>query len=187
MQQPKLKVIPRKNIVRDDCSFYIHKSVNSYNYPLHSHEFFEFDIVVSGKGRSNINGTIFDIQKNTMLFFTPADFHDIVLTSEEPVVKYNIAFPTDMIYRQVWSYVPMNCRIVRLSDEDFESVCHVCRKMHYEYKNHLPTAELIMKTGIEWCLLQLADAANSEDNSSIPTGNITAVLAYIYDNFTGNV
>lgn len=188
MPNNQINVISRSNInVRPDCAFYIHHTTISADFPLHRHEFFEIDIVVSGHAKSNINGKIYDIGKNSILFFTPADFHDIILTADEPLHTYNIAFPTSAIYREVWAHVPMSCHLATLSDESFQSAVLVCQQLLREYESASHSAELMMKTGIEWCLFLLAGAAGTGPGGAHPTGDIAAALAYIYDNFTGEV
>ncbi len=188
MSKNQIRVMSRSNInMRPDCAFYIHRTTISSNFPLHRHEFFEIDIVISGEAKSNINGKIYDIGKNSILFLTPADFHDIILTSDAPLHTYNIAFPTSAIYREVWAHVPMSCHNATLSDESFQSAVLVCQHLLQEYESASPSAELMMKTGIEWCLFLLAGAAGTGHDKAHPTGDIAAALAYIYDNFTGEV
>ncbi len=188
MYKNQIRIMSKSNIsVRPDCAFYIHHTTISTDFPLHRHEFFELDIVVSGHAKSNINGQIYDIGKNSILFFTPADFHDIILTTDEPLRTYNIAFPTSAIYREVWAHVPMSCHLATLSDESFHSAVLVCQHLLREYESASPPTELLMKTGIEWCLFLLAGAADTGHDKAHPTGDIAAALAYIYDNFTGEV
>ncbi|MBE7062340.1 MAG: helix-turn-helix domain-containing protein [Ruminococcaceae bacterium] len=183
----RIRVLLNQNISREDCSFYIRNHKIDKPFALHRHEFFEIDIVISGKAKSNINGHVYNIEKGSILFFTPADFHDIIPIGTQPLETYNIAFPTHMIYKQIWTFVPMSCRFATLSPANFQSAVLVCQRLMQAYKNPSPSTELLMKTGIEWCLFLLADAANAlSDNVQFPK-DISAVLAYIYDNFTGRV
>lgn len=188
MYKNQIHIMSKSNIsVRSGCPFYIHHTTISTDFPLHRHEFFELDIVVSGHAKSNINGQIYDIGKNSILFFTPADFHDIILTADEPIHTYNIAFPTSAIYREVWAHVPMSCHLATLSDESFQSAVLVCQHLLREYESSSQPTELMIKTGIEWCLFLLASSADTGHGKVHPTGDIAAALAYIYDNFTGEV
>lgn len=183
----QIRVLPNQSILREDCSFYIRNHKINVPFSLHRHEFFEIDIVISGKAQSNINGHVYNIEKGSILFFTPADFHDIVPIGEEPLETYNIAFPTHMIFKQIWTFVPMSCRFATLSPESFQSALLVCERLLKSYSNPSPATELFMKTGIEWCLFLLSDAADAlSENVQYPQ-DISAVLAYIYDNFTGQV
>ncbi len=183
----QIQVLPNQNILREDCAFYIRRQLISTPFALHRHEFFEIDIVISGKAQTNINGKNYNIEKGSILFFTPADFHDIIPIGTQPLETYNIAFPTHMIYKQIWTYVPMRCRFATLSPSNFQSAVLVCERLQEAYQNPAPATELLMKTGIEWCLFLLSDAADAlSDNVQFPQ-DISAVLAYIYDNFTGQV
>ncbi len=186
-QSNELVVLPKINISRENCSFYIRKHVIDRPFALHRHEFFEIDIIISGKAQTNINGRVYNIEKGSILFFTPADFHDIVPIGPEPLKTYNLAFPTHMIYKQIWSYVPMRCRFATLSPRNLQSAILVCKRLQEAYQSPTPATELLMKTGIEWCLFLLSDAADALSDSVQPSQDISAVLAYIYDNFTGQV
>ncbi|MBE7025497.1 MAG: helix-turn-helix domain-containing protein [Ruminococcaceae bacterium] len=182
-----LLVLPKHSIAQKSCPFYLSRHMIYEPFALHRHDFFELDIVVSGQARTNINGRIYNIEKGSILFFTPADFHDIVPTGSEPLETYNIAFPTHMIYKQVWTFVPMRCRFATLSPQNFLSAFHVCERLREAYENPTPATELMMKTGIEWCLFLLSDAADALTENEQSPQDISAVLAYIYDNFTGQV
>ncbi len=183
----QLRVLLNQNISREDCPFFISKNKIDSPFSLHRHEFFEIDIVTSGKAHTNINGHAYTIEKGSILFFTPADFHDIVPIESSTVETYSIAFPTHMIYKQIWTYVPMRCHFATLSPQSFQSAVLVCERLHKAYQKPTPATELMMKTGIEWCLFLLSDAADTlSDNMQFPQ-DISAVLAYVYDNFTGHI
>ncbi len=190
LKTKELRILPKENITKGNSHFYIARSVNKGGFQMHCHEFFELEIVISGSAQSNINGKEYDIAKNSVMFFTPADFHDIRPKDEnEPVINYNIAFATDMIHSHVWSYIPMSCCIATVNDETFDCITRICERMREEYTKNTPASEQILKTGIEWILLMLAgisEPAGAPNQPQNDTG-IAAVLAYIFDNFTGEV
>lgn len=150
------KLLQEKNVFVGDSSYYIHKATISQNFPLHQHEFFEIDVIVSGTAQSNINDKQYSIKPGTVLFLTPADFHDIILTSEEPLITYNLAFPSSLIYKRVWSTIPLSCKIADLGGDDYQSILSTCRLLLREYENPTSNTELIMKTGIEWIIFWIA-------------------------------
>ena len=65
------------------------------DYPMHWHNFFEIEILLSGAGTCIINDKEYDMQKYNMFFLTSTDFHYIKITDEARFI--NISFDVDMI------------------------------------------------------------------------------------------
>lgn len=62
------------------------------NYPKHAHRTqWEFYIVVSGRGRVNVNDEAHDVQAGDGFVQPPGNAHQIVNTGEEDLVYYIIA------------------------------------------------------------------------------------------------
>jgi AraC-like DNA-binding protein len=61
------------------------------NYPIiHSHDYFEIEIIVNGKGTMLIDSVVHEINPGSICILTPADFHYVIL--EENNLVWNIAF-----------------------------------------------------------------------------------------------
>ena len=61
------------------------------NYPiLHSHDYFEIEIVVSGSGKMLINSEVHEASPGSICILTPADFHKPMLEKDNLV--WNISF-----------------------------------------------------------------------------------------------
>lgn len=60
------------------------------DYPLHWHEYYEIEYVLSGKGKMVINDTEYEIKPGLFCFMTPVDFQQIFVT--EPLQVINICF-----------------------------------------------------------------------------------------------
>lgn len=59
-------------------------------FPLHSHEYFEIEIVLEGKGRQWLNGKEMTLEAGSVYFLTPADFHRVEV--EEDMMVWNLSF-----------------------------------------------------------------------------------------------
>lgn len=59
-------------------------------YPLHAHDYYEMEIVLSGTGLQTVNGREIPLQRGTVYLLSPSDFHEIL--SADNVRLYNIAF-----------------------------------------------------------------------------------------------
>ncbi len=60
------------------------------SFPLHAHEFFEMELILSGEGVQILNGTSYPLKPGSITFLTPADFHSV--TPSSPLQYYNLMF-----------------------------------------------------------------------------------------------
>lgn len=47
---------------------------------MHLHEYYELEMVLSGSGEQNLNGTVYPLAPGTVSFLTPIDFHSLTPT-----------------------------------------------------------------------------------------------------------
>ena len=67
----------------------------SKSVSLHLHDYFEMEIVLSGQGTQNLNGSIYPIAPGTVYFLTPIDFHAVEPEGELALV--NVAFAQELL------------------------------------------------------------------------------------------
>lgn len=65
------------------------------DYPLHFHDFFEFEHILSGSGTTYINSIPYPLKKGSTIFVTPLDFQSI--TVNEPITLITVNFASDWI------------------------------------------------------------------------------------------
>ena len=66
---------------------------------LHLHDYYELEIVLSGSGTQNLNGTIYPISTGSVYFLTPIDFHAI--TPEDSLEVATLAFDDTLLTPQL--------------------------------------------------------------------------------------
>lgn len=54
-------------------------------YPTHWHEFYEIELIISGSGSYIIDGVEKKIEKNTLFFMTPVNFHKVITDGTEVI------------------------------------------------------------------------------------------------------
>lgn len=79
----------------DDSGLSIRRRQLSNNYPLHFHDFYEIEYILSGKGVTYVNNVPYDIEPGSLIFITPTDFQSI--TVKEQLKLININFSADWI------------------------------------------------------------------------------------------
>ncbi|MBR3942150.1 MAG: AraC family transcriptional regulator [Clostridia bacterium] len=62
----------------------------SHNYPLHWHDYFEIEFVVSGSGKQLLNGKEYTLESGTLYILTPNDFHAVY--PDKPLTLFNVSF-----------------------------------------------------------------------------------------------
>ena len=81
--------LQRKTQLRGEGHIFVgHRSVLSF--PLHTHDYFEIEIITSGQGKQNINGRECDIYRGCVTLLTPADFHSVEIPCDGFLTLWNI-------------------------------------------------------------------------------------------------
>lgn len=65
------------------------------DFPVHWHNFFEIELVISGNGVHILNGVAYNVSRGSVYILNPADFHR--LEPGEELVVWNISFDESMI------------------------------------------------------------------------------------------
>ena len=106
------KIVPQllssDSVFSKDASYYIHKSMIRDAYPLHRHEFFEIDLLLTGKATSQINDCTYELSVGDIIFLSPADHHSYLLKedADDVLSVLNIAFPINLIYSGSLAHIP---------------------------------------------------------------------------------
>lgn len=109
---------------------------------MHWHDFYELDIILSGDGRTFLNGKEYACRAGNIVFMTPADFHDY---SCREIEIFNIQFTQESADRELLrDLMRTSGRIGALSKAGQESIRQLvglfekadmsaaCRKLYYK-------------------------------------------------------
>lgn len=100
-------VLTKEEYIGLQNSLHISERTLSAPYPLHSHEFFEIEYILEGKGRHFLNGTWQTLEKNTVYLLTPEDVH--ALYPSEQIRHLNIMFSEDIFHDKIAFETLMGC------------------------------------------------------------------------------
>lgn len=91
---------------------------------VHWHDFYELDIILSGHGRTFINGQEHTFQEGTVVFMSPSDFHDFY---SDEVEIFNIHFSEESVDSELLhTLIHLNSRISCLDDACMQSMMSLC-------------------------------------------------------------
>lgn len=117
-------------------NFSISRNTVAGHYPLHWHDFYEVELVIAGTGQHLFNGQVYTLSPGSLFLLTPADFHEMLNTSEDgqPLTVINLKFTE--------AHLPLHVRDVLLG--------------------HIPAVAELDQARFEWlhnaCLQLLAEA-----------------------------
>ena len=66
---------------------------------MHLHSYYELEMVISGTGQQNLNGTVYTMGPGSVYFLTPIDFHSVTPDSYMEIV--NISFDETLLSPQL--------------------------------------------------------------------------------------
>lgn len=85
--------------------------------PLHSHDYFELEILLEGTGTMQLNARQYDLCPGCVYFLTPADFHKVNLSEKNRL--WNISFDgsvieqSDQLFSEKNSFRRVDDRVLR--------------------------------------------------------------------------
>ena len=109
------------------------KTTIAEDCPLHWHDFFEIELILAGKGIQRLNGVCYEIQKGSIYFLTPADFHEIHV--QEKLILINIMFRESIIPSELLHPLMQNARnnIFPLTENRFTYLQMLMETLHREF------------------------------------------------------
>lgn len=159
--------------------FFSYRSVLD-SYPLHGHDFFELELIISGCGHQWINNEYVPLTPGSLYLCTPSDIHRV--ESEEPLHIISIHFLPE-IARQMMLPQDLTACTARLEDENFTFFSNLAFTVLDEKKQKLPylNQKLMSVT-----MLLLVDLLRKGTPVRLPAAgqHIQVALKYIAEAYT---
>lgn len=151
------------------------------SYPMHWHEFYEIELIISGSGSYIIDGVEQKIEKNMLFLMTPINFHKVITEGSQVITLMFMGelCESDMLFKLSTVF---NSDSVMLSDED---ACYLASVMH---ELNLASSENDDK--YSFYLLNSILGKICRINSTHRQGNISKVqkaMLYIQNNFRRDI
>ena len=135
----------------------------------HNHDFTELTFILSGKGKYNVEGEIFDVEAGDLIICNPGDKHqNIVLNPKEPTVEFFAGF-TDFNFKNM----PPNSillkdggHVLHTSADSKQEISKHCYEMIAENEACKPGKYFMLKTHLmQILLLIMREITESHDDS----------------------
>ena len=116
------------------------------DYPIHFHNFFEIEYILSGEGVTYINNTPFKISAGNLIFITPTDFQSIEVKT--PLEIINLNFTSDWIDKSIVHFCESATVLKNIKDNNVLSALN-------EFDNNLPHKDLCIRGYLNALLVEI--------------------------------
>lgn len=169
-------------------NIYIEKKFVEKDCPIHWHDHYEIEYIVSGSGKQILNGIEYQLSAGRIHFLTPTDFHEIIVDKKLEIIKFN--FREENVDSFILSTLIGLCGNTSLnfSGEEktsIEALIDVSLNHAEIYKDSAYFSH-IMKKLLECILLDIIEhlgKAEQHFENSLSGSNIQKVLLYIHKHF----
>lgn len=148
---------------------------------LHLHEYYELEILLSGTGEQDLNGTVYPLSPGCAYFLTPIDFHAI--TPHTPMEIANLSFDESLLSPQM-RLLFMNRRQNMIFRED--TAIRTLFELLLQESGREDAYSAQCKSGLlELILLHIARAQGTEAVAA--PGNVQQSMQYLFCHFRDDI
>jgi AraC-like DNA-binding protein len=176
-----------KKLIDTEPMLKISKKRIEKEFPLHWHDFFEFDIIISGNGFQNFNGKKYPLKKGIAYILRPTDFHG--LYADEPIELYNIMFHESILsdeFTEMLLNMPEDI-LTFLNDDIFNKISFTAELLKDEYSHDFRFRNKYIKNLMESALFlfirEFKPVSRNDYTAAVP---IKKSLVYIHLHFREN-
>ena len=118
---------------------------NAKNYGFHYHEYFEIEFMLSGNGKTIVNGNEIALKKGVVYMLRPTDMHEFIV--DEPIDNYNVSFTYAMmdneLMQEFMSY--NNYVFCQLSETETDELVSLMSLLEKEYKGKNKSSDKVKR------------------------------------------
>ena len=162
------------------CGVFLKQKKAGFHFPLHWHDYIEFEILLSGHGTHICNGREYEISAGDVWLMSFCDFHAVTL--DEPSEIIQIGFNRGFLFPELEARVATCGLCSKFDEETMNEVREMCRMLDREAKSKKDFAELSRKAIVNHLLVLLLRSANGQVSTSASPA-IGKVLSYIHEHF----
>lgn len=156
---------------------------NTKDVDIHWHNYYEFDIILSGSGTTYCNGIEYKIERGLITFVSPIDFHD--LKNMESVDIINIQFPEDDIDASLLNtFLSLKTNVVHADEQTLKNIENLSALLGTH-----PDGKYVSdynKKIIECIIIQFLSCCKDDTSSAKEPSTIQQALVYLKSHFKEN-
>ena len=162
-------------------------------FHLHWHNYFEYELVISGEGTHVLNNKTYHIRPGDVWLVNPSDFHEF--SSENGMTIFNVSFEDNIVRSDLIknSILHFSQKVIHFTEKQFNVSQFLLEKMHENYLCPTAFSKEYIENLMNCVLFELFSAVNSltAQNSSEydydqENSAITKALLYLQLHFNEN-
>lgn len=154
---------------------------------MHLHEYFELEIVLSGAGTQNLNGSVYPLHPGTVYFLTPIDFHAV--EPEGALEVLNVAFAQDLLSPQLQTHF-LNRRedLIFSSPQEAQSLATLIGRLEQECACDDAFSQTARRQLLELIMYPIARSAGTQPDLPRPdVQSLQEALQYLFRHFREDI
>ena len=166
--------------------FYITKQINKagVTYPTHWHDYYEFEIVLSGKALHTHNDTVSEIGVGCAYLMCYRDFHS--MTALTDVELYKVHFKKETVSAEISDYLEFHTCNCRFTEEETQRISQELSELEQENEACLPFCERRTHNYIENLLITLLRKTSLSSERTTLQPPIHRAIVYLNENFSSH-
>lgn len=162
------------------CYVYLKHKKAGFYFPLHWHDYIEFEVLLSGHGKHVFNGQEYEIRSGDCWLMSYCDFHAVTLDTDSEIIQ--IGFNSGFLLPEIEAQVATRGFCNRFDEKTMKEVREICCTLDTEKRGKASYLFASQKALVNrLAILLLRDAKREEGIATSP--EIGQVLAYIHKNF----
>jgi len=159
--------------------FFSYRGVQDF-YPLHGHDYYELELIVSGSGRQWVNNVCVPLEKGSLYLVTPSDIHRV--EADESLYVLSIHFLPEIAEQMDFSKVQDAWAMV-LNDGDFELFSRLAFSVIDEKNKDVPY-HVHQMLSVTMLLLVHLLRGGTKYAAAPASQHMQEVLRYIHENYS---
>lgn len=157
-----------------------HNSPAGASYPVHWHDYLEFEIVVSGQAEHDHNGSVYPLSAGSAYMMCYNDFHG--LTALTDLTVYSLHITDDLLHPELMDFLEFNKLRCQFSPGETEAIVETLKQIDREAASDQPFRNLRIKHLAEEVIISLIRKSTiSKDHVTPPP--IRQAVAFLRANF----
>lgn len=150
---------------------------------MHLHEYYEMEVVLSGKGYQNLNGTLYPLEPGSVYFLTPIDFHEVVPNGEIEIA--NLSFDEGILSPEMQvRFANRRSNIIFLADDQLSGQLQFLFQMLSGECTQEDTFSPQMRRNLlETLLVIILRHMQTPVHSYLPNAQIHEAMQYLFCHF----
>lgn len=155
-------------------------------YPPHGHEFFEFEIIISGKGMHTYNDTTYEVSAGDAYLISYRDFHAFSATTD--ITLLSLQFNGSVLAEEINSYLSLNYNRFKckFNAHETEEIINILDTIANEINEKELYGDIVIKNAISMLTVKVLRNSSYTEMPFTPS-LVQLAIGYINQNFKHDI